>query len=416
MAVIYKNATKGLISELGQMNTTQAPLEGSELEAAIVQMKESDLLVTSAIMRRILFILATQWEIIGDDSQQKQFVVDMAKDWSFELALRDILDRRFYGGHALIEKIWERDGGKWILQALRSIPFERYEMDELKEEVAILPDGGSRTLIDEKIFDLWTFGGPGMYGHGFLRKFYKMSKVISMLTYEIEPQLFWRFAAAFLHTALGPNDDTDKFRSNLDEFYRNPDFVAGISTGAETKLNWTQFDNNAIDHMIKTLAFKKDIIEVYVLGQTLTASIGASGSRAAAEVHKDVLFKVLQGDFMEIEAFMNRVIRQILELNFASPEKGIKFKYIVPEKADLVEITGVLPTLLKHGDGEISKKGVRELFGIPTAESEEDALEPGESLAQTFMGAMDEANTVEDDEGAAEGGADTATEESADEE
>lgn len=396
---VFKNATKGLVSELGDLNSTNAPLEGLELESEVVKMKESDPLTTSAILRRMLFILATNWEIIGDDGQQKQFILDMSKNWNIEITLKDILERRFYGGHTLVEKIWSKDGASWTLEGLRSIPYERYEIEEKEELVRLLPEGQpAEPIKDDLKFVLWTFGGPGMYGHGFLRKFYRMSKTIEMYLYKIEPQLFWRYAAAFLHAKLSDEDDKGKFRDEIDKLINNPDLFNGITTGPESEMAWTQFSNHAVEHMIKSLQLKKDILEVYILGQTLTASVGASGSRAAAEVHESVLFKLLESDYREIEVFMNNVIKQVLSLNFQAIDSTIEFSYIVPEKVELPEVRELLPILLKHGDNNISRSGIHELYRIPEAESEDDALTAGESLAQTFLNGVEEGQMVDDEE------------------
>jgi len=64
-----------------------------------------------------------------------------------------------------------------------------------------------------------------------------------------------------------------------------------------------------------------------VLGQNLTTSLDNKGSYAAAQVHNAVRHDIIQGDLNLIEGTMNRLIKKVIDLNFADVKEYPKFNF-----------------------------------------------------------------------------------------
>lgn len=93
-----------------------------------------------------------------------------------------------------------------------------------------------------------------------------------------------------------------------------------IFRGDENKGDGSAIFNSNID-------FWNNEITIRVLGQNLTTSLENKGSYAAAQVHNAVRHDIIQGDLNLIEGTMNRLIKKVIDLNFADVKEYPKFNF-----------------------------------------------------------------------------------------
>ncbi len=93
-----------------------------------------------------------------------------------------------------------------------------------------------------------------------------------------------------------------------------------IFRGDENKGEGSAIFNSNID-------FWNNEITIRVLGQNLTTSLDNKGSYAAAQVHNAVRHDIIQGDLNLIEGTMNRLIKKVIDLNFADVKEYPKFNF-----------------------------------------------------------------------------------------
>lgn len=93
-----------------------------------------------------------------------------------------------------------------------------------------------------------------------------------------------------------------------------------IFRGDENKGEGSAIFNSNID-------FWNNEITIRVLGQNLTTSLDNKGSYAAAQVHNAVRHDIIQGDLNLIEGTMNRLIKKVIDLNFADVKEYPKFTF-----------------------------------------------------------------------------------------
>ncbi len=119
---------------------------------------------------------------------------------------------------------------------------------------------------------------------------------------------------------------------------------------------------------------------VAVLGQNLTTEV-QGGSRAAADVHKDVAFTILLEDAGIAETLREQGLTHWAERNYGDPEVTPRVKYIVEEpedelkEAQTLEAVGVALTALQLAGIDVDIDAVAEIWGIPMQPPANDQTE-----------------------------------------
>ncbi len=127
-----------------------------------------------------------------------------------------------------------------------------------------------------------------------------------------------------------------------------------------------------------------------ILGQTLTAGEGKSGTQALGKVHNEVRMDIRNADARQIELTINaQLVRAYCLLNRAGidPKRLPRFEFNTGEPEDLQEYADNLPKLAQAGL-QIGVAWAHKKLRIPKAEAGEDVLKgPPEPLAPVAPGA-----------------------------
>jgi phage gp29-like protein len=117
--------------------------------------------------------------------------------------------------------------------------------------------------------------------------------------------------------------------------------------------------------------------DILILGQTLTTSVGDSGSRALGDVHMSVREEIIQAAAEFSARVVNRqLIPAILELNYGDSENAPEFR---PEfrKAEDVEGNARRDAVLLDKGIELPKKWFYERHNIPLPQDGEETVKSG---------------------------------------
>lgn len=119
--------------------------------------------------------------------------------------------------------------------------------------------------------------------------------------------------------------------------------------------------NQAIDF------FNKEISKA-VLGQTLSAELGSSGSLAATETHNEIRLDLLESDGRALAATIeSQLIRPLVGFNFGWNTPLPKYQAALKKNEDLSVKASFITALLDRGV-TMSESWVRESFNIPEPE------------------------------------------------
>jgi phage gp29-like protein len=102
---------------------------------------------------------------------------------------------------------------------------------------------------------------------------------------------------------------------------------------------------------------------IRVLGQSLTTDIGDVGSQAAAQTHNTVREDLVVSDMMLVESAVNKVIRNLLNLNYASLPEYPKFEFEEAEDIMHKLTRSQILTNLKTAGYKARKEDLEKEFG-----------------------------------------------------
>lgn len=115
-----------------------------------------------------------------------------------------------------------------------------------------------------------------------------------------------------------------------------------------------------------------------VLGQTLTADVGPSGSRALGDVHNEVRRDIMRADAKQLEATLNRdLVRPYIDLNHGPRPRGQYpvLRIGLPDLLGPMELAGALEKLVPLGI-RVGVSVVRDRIGLPEPAPGEAVLVP----------------------------------------
>lgn len=113
-----------------------------------------------------------------------------------------------------------------------------------------------------------------------------------------------------------------------------------------------------------------------LLGQTLTADVGDTGSYAAANTHNEVRLGLAKADTRAIAATVRyQLMRPMVGFNFGWDTPVPKYAAIWQEREDLKNLSEVYKNVIGFGQ-PVSAEHVSDRFGIPMPENDQTILQP----------------------------------------
>jgi len=113
-----------------------------------------------------------------------------------------------------------------------------------------------------------------------------------------------------------------------------------------------------------------------LLGQTLTADVGDTGSYAAANIHNEVRIDLAKSDTRAVAGTTRyQLIRPMVGFNFGWDTPIPGYEAIWKEREDLKSLSEVYTNVIGFGQ-PVSSEHVSERFGIPLPEDGQEILQP----------------------------------------
>ena len=125
-----------------------------------------------------------------------------------------------------------------------------------------------------------------------------------------------------------------------------------------------------------------------LLGQTLSADVGDTGSYAASQTHNEVRLDLAKADTRSVAATVRyQLIRPMVGFNYGWDTPVPGYKAIWTEREDLESLSTVYTNVIGFGQ-PVSAEHVSERFGIPLPEKGQAILEPRSQTPVNFAAKM----------------------------
>jgi SPP1 gp7 family putative phage head morphogenesis protein len=311
----------------------------------------ADAHVASCYESRKSGVLSRQWiltEAAEGDPDQNSAARDLCLSALKKLDVRqivsDMLDAPFFG-FSPIEIIWGRDGGKWLPVKVVGRPMEWFRFD---------PDGEARFLSKAD-----PINGEKLPGKKFILARHHATYLNPYgdraLSRCFWPVVFkrggWEFWTVFAEkygipwvigkVPRGTNEtERDALLASLSAMVQ--DAAAVINDDENIDIKEPAGRAASADVFAGLIREANAEVSKAVLGQTLTTEMGETGSYAAAGVHNDVRWDLIDSDAEMVAAAFNQLCRWIVEFNLFGanpPEFGFaQEEQIQKDRAERDEI------------------------------------------------------------------------------
>lgn len=274
----------------------------------------------------------------GADAPRKEI-----EEILWRLNMRDIITQIMQAaarGFSVMEVVWENNGERiWPVKVVGK-PQDAFAFDSqnrlLMKTVAqpmgvLVPDYRFLLAQNEPEFD-------NPYGDGYI------NQCFWPVAFKRGGVKFWvkfveKYAGVFAigkYPRNSPQGDRDAFLESLHGLVQ--DACGVIPNDGSVELKEAAGKGTSADIYEKLCAWADRQISIVIVGQTLTANIGSSGSFAAANTHYQVSQDVAKDDATLVQTVMNQLVGWIWDLNFGT-EGRPWWSLVAPQdlKLELVE-------------------------------------------------------------------------------
>lgn len=319
----------------------------------------------------------------GDDAtaQKVAEATDAMLEWmegSTDDLIVSLMEAVRYG-YAIAELIWEPwdspFGTLWGIRAVKPLAQEhiRFRCDEFGNIEGMVQERPKREVLDPEKFVIATFGGrPGNpYGKGLYSNIYWHDWFMR------EGWRFWAVACERYGMPIAkmtvPRNASSETRDEAQSLLDEVQSAAGVVLPEDIKLELEGIVGSGRMSYEGFLASQKEAIQIAILGQTLTSTVGSTGSRALGDVHLTVKDEITDSDCEWLYTPINeQVVRRFVDVNFSVREYPTVHPP-VEDDVDLDALAVVTKDFMDRGMA-VSKQWVQKTWGIVPPEDEEDAL------------------------------------------
>lgn len=361
LATLANDPLRTLFGQRIPLNDALLATRGQGQGLALYDGLERDGKVGAVLQKRRDAVVGREWQLEAADespaAQQALELVQEALDGiPFNLAVGEMLDA-LLKGIAVLEVLWAIRGNLVVPAGLAARNPQRFTFHDSETGPQLRLLTKAQRLDGEDIpprkFILHRHGGkygdPWGAGLGqrlFWPVFFKRQGVA-----------FWLGALEKFGqpTPLGkyPAGTSDADQDKLMDVLRaiSTETAVAIPEGMVVELIEAK-RSGTFDSYEKLCRYMDEEISIIVLGETLSTSVGAGGSRALGEVHNEVRLEIAQGDADRLSDTLNSgLIRWITEFNGFPPEAAPRIWWDMSPPEDL--------TKTAERDGKIAALGYR---------------------------------------------------------
>jgi len=340
--------------------------------------------------------------ISAENEDMAEYVIEFINNIDLTNFFTDIVEAQIQGV-SIFEKKYGVRGNKIILEKIDIIPNHLIVYDDLNDEYIILDIENTTqekiravslnsledrvnirkldTLIIDKrrLFEVHSYDGNSQNGFQngcidslILAYYFKRYGISDWSTY------LEMYATPPRIGTYDPLLTNEEDLRALEEGVKNfgSDAYAILANGTKLEFPIDQGRKQSSDSFKEYIEYWNNSVSIRVLGQTLTTSIGDTGSYAAASVHNIIREDILSSDIMLIEDSMNRLIRELIDYNYSNVTEYPVFRF--PETKGLADKKTLSEILLNLKDSgyEPNIEALIEEFGFEL-EKREPAVDSG---------------------------------------
>ena len=365
------------------------------------EMEKKDTHIGHCLNKRKSYVINTDYELLTEGTGRKdKRILEFVQRQLFEnieidklmLAMLDAIAK----GYSVIQMDLERINGYVELKSFLHIPPWFCGFNKQNRLVYFRDTLNDYDVLDERQFVVFSYNP--MYNNRYGNSELSVG-IFWLYFWKKEDWKLWiKFLEAYsspIATAKYPNDLSEADQVRLLEVINNirNSYVGILPEGSELELH--QANAQSISKSYESFIERVNAeISKRLLGQTLTSETFDTGSLAQSKVHQRVLEHIVTNDCKQLQSAINdQVIRKLVDYNFDNVEYYPYFRFDLSEHIDLKERVEVYQGLQKMGL-DIGEKHVRELFGVPEIEKDEQILKKRSEPKQNPFGESD--NTEED--------------------
>ena len=335
VASAIKDITINIFNGLLEHQDETLAARGGQRSYKIYEEVERDSHIYAVLQKRKQAVIARKWEVdpLSDSTADKAaalFVEDEFKRLNFDEICRQLLDATLKG-FSVAEIMWKRDGGKIIVDKIKSRNQERFVFDvDWQPKLLTLEQMLNGEKLPKRKFMVHRFDakdsnayGLGLGSRLFWPALFKRKGISYWLTFAVKyasPTPIGKFPNGTVQA------EQDKLLASLSSMTQAGAVV--VPEGMEiTALEAKHSGNAAYKDLCR---FMDEQASICVLGETLTTNIGTTGSRAASEVHDGVRCELADMDCDLLASTINEtLVTWLCELNgiIAVP----RFRWVSPE-------------------------------------------------------------------------------------
>lgn len=363
------------------------------------EMEEKDTHLFSELQKRKQAVLGLDYTIVpySDDPADKKAaeVVEKAMEFEgLEEILLDILDT-IGKGFSVSEIMWEIKDGQVLPRELKWVHPKRFTFGELlrgkdPNEFRLLTDKEPvhGIALPENKFVIHKYkarsGHPSRAGiirvcaWMYLFKNYSLKDWLTFADVYGMPLRLGKYDAS-----TSPEDKNALIQALIQ---LGTDAAGVISKSTEIEFVQAMKGSGQGENIFEALAsFCNKEMSKAILGQTLTADVGDTGSYAAGKVHNEVRHDLTKADAKALAETLRRdLFRPVVRFNLGDGPNLPWLKFDLSEPEDLEKSAKTYSILIKECGLPVGRKHVYEKFGIPApAKGEEILVPPGSAPAES---------------------------------
>jgi len=352
-------------------------------------MEDANGYIYGFLRTRVKAVSGRPWKVVsGSETDRDIEIAEFVREAleGMDGSLRDDIEEICEGikfGYAVHELVWD-----WVEMpgfGLKVAPLRiaqktqedfRFRVDAKGNVTALTqkqrPDVG--LPIDKFVIARYGGGAGNPYGKGELSRLYWHDWFMR------EGWKFWAIGLERygmpLAVAKIPRGTDQATRTAIDDMLKSLQSHSGVQIPEDVELDLLEAVRGGRATFGEFIASQKEPIAIVILGSTLTATVGESGSRALGEVHEETKSEVVESDVGWLETIMDeQVVRRIVDYNYAVVEVYPTFRLPKPEVGDPMMLAARMREAQALGMA-VPTKYAYECLHIPMPEKGEEVLEP----------------------------------------
>ncbi|MGE9267648.1 MAG: phage portal protein family protein [Verrucomicrobiales bacterium] len=336
------------------------------------------------------------WKARGKDAstqaeERADFVEDAVKGmvprpaWGeiSEEGLMRVLAMGYFTGHEVVEVLWKRDQGGVLPRAAKVVPARFYgypygEEDGIDGDRLMLNRDGGLAGYDYEDFPEHHFLIAVNGGHTGHPSIAAPLRALTGWWLAAVYGLKWllNFAQLYGIPFRWATYSDDSVKGKVCEMLSSIGSAGWAAFPEGTKVQFQDASKSATSLPQGWLIEQADIqCDTFILGQTLTTSVGDSGSRALGEVHQEVRRGVFQGvaDFVA-DVLNHQLVPSILTLNYGDAKEAPTLSTTFEGAKNEEAMAARDKVLFTEMGLPVSKKWLYERHGVPVPDEDSDDL------------------------------------------